>query len=67
MKSQYYKMTPVAHRRFKCWLITHNLSITQFAARCGCSRQYIHRVVTGMIHVTPSVRSLFHKGGYDLI
>lgn len=62
-----YFATPKAKRRFKIWLMDNELSITQFAAKCGVSRQYISSVIDGKIHVTPTVIATFKKGGYEII
>ena len=64
---EHYKVTPVAKRRFKIWLLDNELTVPKFAKRCGVSRQYIEAIVNGKVSVTSTVIELFKKGGYDLI
>lgn len=62
-----YKITPAAQKRFKRWLFEHDLSFSEFARRCGTTRQYLDNAIKGKITITPTVIEWFKKGGYDLI
>ena len=67
MKSKGYLMTERGRTRFKKWLVVHNISMSDFASQIGVSKQYVSNIVLGNRHITPRVRELFAKGGYDLI
>lgn len=67
MKKDGYFITKQAHTRFKKWLVDKNLTVNKFAKGCGCSRQYIERVLKGDAKITPSVIEHFKKGGYDCL
>lgn len=60
-------ITEAAQNRFKRWLINRKLTVNKFSKGCGCSRQYIEKVLQGKVKITASVRGHFLKGGYDLI
>lgn len=62
-----YKITEEAKKRFKHFLVDQDMSINDFAKKCGCKRQYINRVLCGTINITPHIIDIFKKGGYDLI
>ena len=62
-----YKITEEARKRFKIFLVRNDLTFEAFAQRCGCKRQYIQRVISGKVNVTPHVIEVFKRGGYDLI
>ena len=62
-----YFITKQAHTRFKKWLIDKNLTVSSFAQGCGCSRQYIERVLKGKAKITSSVQEHFKKGGYNYL
>ena len=64
MKKPGYFITEEARTRFKKWLIDQNLTVNKFAKGCGCSRQYIERVLQGKAKITSSVIEHFKKGGY---
>lgn len=49
---------------FKCWLIQNDLTIKEFAQKCGCSRQYIEKVINGKCKITEHIRNSFAKGDY---
>ena len=66
IKDGYY-ITEEGKRRFKIWLLDNDLSLPQFAAKAGCSRQYLQRVIDGKVKVTENVRERFLKGGYEII
>ena len=53
-------------RTFKIWLLDNNLSINQFAKKCGVARQYISDIVHGKYTVTPKVIETFKRGGYEI-
>lgn len=67
MPEKKYFITPQAKRRFNIWLLDNNLTLTQFAKKCGCSRQYLSRSLSGERPITPTVREWFKKGGYELL
>lgn len=56
-----------AATRFRKWLVSKNLTVNRFSKECGCSRQYIEKIIHAEKKITPSVRALFKKGGYDLL
>ena len=57
-------MNKEERRAFKIFLAVHDLTLSEFAKRCGVSKQYISSVVTGKAPITQSVRDTFIKGGY---
>lgn len=63
----HHKITSAARERFFIWLLKNNLSLTQFAKKAGCSRQYLTRALNGETNITSTVREWFKKGGYDLL
>ena len=63
----HYKITPEAKKRFLIWLIENDLSLTKFAKKAGCSRQFLTRALDGKINITKTVIDWFKKGGYELI
>lgn len=67
MKKQGYFITEEARLTFKKWLLENNLTVNKFAKGCGCSRQYIERVLKGKAKITTSVLAHFKKGGYQLL
>ena len=62
-----YTMTKNAVLRFKMWLVKNNMSASDFARKCGVSRQYISSVICGRNYITKKCREIFQKGGYDLV
>lgn len=62
-----YYVTETARLRFRKWLLVNKLTVNKFAKGCGCSRQYIERVLKGETKVTPSVLEHFKKGGYETL
>ena len=62
-----YFITEEARLRFKTWLLEQNLTVNRFAKGCGCSRQYIERVLKGKAKITSSVLDHFKKGGYTYL
>ena len=62
-----YKITDQARIRFKKYLAGQEISITEFAKRCGVNRVYISKVINGKFSITPRVIEIFKTGGYDLI
>jgi len=67
MIKECYFITEQARVRFKKWLVDQNLTVNRFAQGCGCSRQYIERVLKGKSKITPSVLGHFKKGGYNYL
>ena len=67
MKSKYYVITEGGRIRFKKWLIDQNISMSEFARRVGVSKNYISRIILGQYYITPRIRELFAKGGYNII
>lgn len=66
MKS-YYIATKTAKKRFKVWLIQNNISLREFASRCGVSAAYVSKVINGKSHITEQCLGIFRKGGYELL
>ena len=62
-----YFITEEARLRFKTWLLENHLTVNKFAPLCGCSRQYIERVLKGDAKITTSVLAKFKKGGYTYL
>lgn len=62
-----YFITEVARMRFKKWLVVKKLTVNKFSKKCGCSRQYIEKVLKGNAKITASVKERFKKGGYYLV
>lgn len=52
--------------KFLTWLVKQNMSMRDFAKKCGCSHQYISAVINGKKPVNINTIDLFKKGGYDL-
>lgn len=67
IKKNYYIMSESARKRFKKWLVEHDLNYTKFADKIGVSKQYVRQVVMGECHITVKVRELFRKGGYEIL
>ena len=67
MKKQGYFITEEARLTFKRWLLDNKLTVNKFSKGCGCSRQYIERVLQGKAKITDSVLAHFKKGGYELL
>ena len=67
MKKEGYFITESARVRFKRWLLDKNLTVNKFAAKTGCSRQYLERVLKGQTKITDSVRQHFKNGGYEYL
>lgn len=67
MKGNYYIITESGRIRFKKWLIDKNMSMSEFARSVGVSKNYISHIILGKTHITPKVRELFKKGGYEII
>ena len=62
-----YFITEEARINFKKWLLEKHLTVNKFAKGCGCSRQYIERVLQGKAKITDSVLVHFRKGGYECL
>lgn len=62
-----HMVTEKARVRFKVWLAKNNLSMVEFAKRCGCSRQYLSSAIDGKRKITLAVREKFRRGGYELL
>lgn len=60
-------ITDAAVLRFKKWLLENHLTVNSFSKKCGCSRQYIEKILKGQRKVTDSVRNHFKSGGYELL
>lgn len=67
MKKEGYFITEEARLHFKLWLVEKGLTVNKFSKNCGCSRQYIERVLKGGAKITSSVLAHFKKGGYDCL
>ena len=67
MRSKYYKPTEEAISRFKTYLRDKDISMSEFARRMGVSKQYLSKILQGCYHITPRIRELFKKGGYEII
>lgn len=67
MIKQGYFITEEAAKHFKMWLIEKGLTVNKFSKGCGCSRQYIERVLQGKAKITSSVLEHFKKGGYEYL
>lgn len=66
-KVTFYIMTPIARKRFECWLIKNGITKKDFAEKCGISKQYLNGIISGKKNITQKVREQFKKGGYDLV
>lgn len=62
-----YFITESARTRFKIWLFKNKTTVNRFSKGCGCSRQFIERVLAGKAKITATVKEHFKKGGYDLL
>lgn len=62
-----YQMTNVASKRFKCWLVEKDMTMSQFAKKSGLSVGTVSAVVLGKRNVTDNILKKFRKAGYDLI
>lgn len=62
-----YTIKENAKKRFKVWLVQNDLTLRQFATKCGVSHQYVSQVVCGKRNITPNVIETFKRGGYELI
>ena len=51
---------------FKVFLVKNNLSVKDFAKRCGVTHQYIYKVINGKCNVTPHIITTFEVGGYSI-
>ena len=60
-------ITKAANLRFRKWLLVEGLTVNKFSKKCGCSRQYIERILAGRVKITSSVRQWFLNGGYELL
>lgn len=60
-----YYITDEARKKFRIWLVENDLTFTEFAKRCGASRQNLDLVVKGKRKITPTMKEWFKKGGYD--
>lgn len=63
----HYKITSAAKKRFMLWLFKNDMTLTDFAKKAGCSRQYLTRALNGEITITSTVLEWFKKGGYELL
>lgn len=57
-------ITEKEKKDFKLWLVIHDLNISKFAERCGCSVAYISQLFSGKKELTPTAQKLLEKGGY---
>lgn len=62
-----YYITKPALIRFKKWLVENDLTVNRFSRYCGCSRQYIEKVLKGKAKITAQVLEKFRKGGYNYL
>lgn len=54
-------MPTTIKKRFKVWLIKNNINQSQFALKCGFSRQYISAILNQKLYLTPKIVKTFES------
>jgi len=60
------KMPLQVIREFKVWLVRNNLTLTQFALKCGVSKQYISSLTKQRFYLTPKIIEMFDNQGFHI-